>query len=50
MNRNSRQEAGRPADLVRWGPVVSGVVIGLGLFALLNTLWIAIATAAPRAD
>jgi len=33
----------RAPDLVRWGPVVAGVVIGLGFFALLNALWLAIA-------
>jgi hypothetical protein len=33
----------RTPDLVRWGPVIAGVVIGLGFFALLNTLWLAIA-------
>lgn len=31
------------ADLVRWGPVVSGVVVGLGVFALFDVLWLAIA-------
>lgn len=33
----------RASDLVRWGPVLAAVVIGLGLFALLNALWLAIA-------
>lgn len=36
----------RAPDLVRWGPVIAGVVIGLGLFALVNTLWLAIAYSA----
>jgi hypothetical protein len=34
---------GRITDLVRWGPVVAGVVIALGFFALMNTLWLALA-------
>lgn len=33
----------RAPDLVRWGPVIAGVVIGLGFFALLNSLWLALA-------
>jgi hypothetical protein len=33
----------RSPDLVRWGPVIAGVIIGLGFFALLNSLWFAIA-------
>jgi hypothetical protein len=33
----------RTPDLVRWGPVFAGVIIGLGFFALLNSLWFAIA-------
>lgn len=36
----------RAPDLVRWGPVIAGVVIGLGFFALLNALWLAIAYSA----
>lgn len=36
----------RTPDLVRWGPVIAGVIIGLGFFALLNTLWFAIAYSA----
>lgn len=43
MDTTQHRTPGRPADLVRWGPVVAGVVIGLGLFALLNSLWIALA-------
>lgn len=43
MNTTYQATQGRPADLVRWGPVIAGVVIGLGLFALLNSLWIALA-------
>ncbi len=34
---------GRITDLVRWGPVVAGVVIALGFFALMNALWLALA-------
>jgi hypothetical protein len=34
---------GRITDLVRWGPVVAGVVIALGFFALMNSLWLALA-------
>lgn len=34
---------GRITDLVRWGPVVAGVVVALGFFALLNALWLALA-------
>ncbi len=33
----------RAPDLVRWGPVVASVAIALGIFALLNSLWLAIA-------
>lgn len=36
----------RAPDLVRWGPVIAGVAIGLGFFALVNTLWLAIAYSA----
>ncbi|MGI5131424.1 hypothetical protein ACQEVB_31785 [Pseudonocardia sp. CA-107938] len=32
-----------PADTVRWGPVVAGAVIGLGLHQLLTILWLAAA-------
>ncbi len=39
----------RPPDLIRWGPVVAGAAIGLAVFALLSTLWLAIA-AGPGAD
>jgi hypothetical protein len=35
----------RTPDLVRWGPVFAGVIIGLGFFALLCSLWFAIAFA-----
>ena len=38
----------RAPDLVRWGPVVAGVVIGLGFFALLNALWLALAYSADN--
>jgi hypothetical protein len=38
-----RKGGARAADLVRWGPVVAGVVIGLGAFALFDALWFAIA-------
>jgi hypothetical protein len=37
------RKPGRITDLVRWGPVVAGVLIALGVFALLNTLWLALA-------
>jgi len=36
-------ERGHTVDLVRWGPVVAGVVVGLGAFALVDALWFAIA-------
>ena len=32
----------RAPDVVRWTGVIAGVVIGLGVFALLNALWWAI--------
>ena len=31
----------RPLDVVRWGPVVAGAVIGLAVFVLLDALWLA---------
>lgn len=31
----------RPRDIVRWGPVFAGAVIGLAVFVLLDTLWLA---------
>ena len=34
--------AARAPDVVRWTAVIAGVVIGLGVFALLNALWWAI--------
>lgn len=37
------REPGRITDLVRWGPVLAGVVVALGVFATLNALWLAIA-------
>ncbi|TQN42623.1 hypothetical protein FHU33_2029 [Blastococcus colisei] len=37
---------GRVADLIRWGPVFAGVIIALAFFALMNTLWLAIAYSA----
>jgi hypothetical protein len=36
----------RAPDLVRWGPVFAGVIIGLGFFALLTSLWFAFAFSA----
>lgn len=39
-----RAAPNRVADLVRWGPVVAGVVVALGVFALLDALWFALAT------
>jgi hypothetical protein len=41
---------GRITDLVRWGPVVAGVVIALGFFALMNVLWLALAHSVGGAD
>jgi len=32
----------RAPDVVRWTAVIAGVVIGLGVFALLNSFWWAI--------
>ena len=38
------RRTGAPAiDLVRWGPVVAGAIIGVGVFALFNSLWLAFA-------
>jgi hypothetical protein len=36
----------RTPDLVRWGAVVAAAIIGLAFFALLNTLWFAVAYSA----
>jgi hypothetical protein len=41
--RHDENTLTRTPDLVRWGPVIAGVIIGAGFFALLNTLWFAIA-------
>jgi hypothetical protein len=41
---------GRITDLVRWGPVVAGVVIALGFFALMNVLWLALASSVDGGD
>ncbi|MGY1634134.1 hypothetical protein ACI784_20715 [Geodermatophilus sp. SYSU D01186] len=41
---------GRITDLVRWGPVVAGVVIALGFFALMNVLWLALAHSVDGGD
>ncbi len=41
---------GRITDLVRWGPVVAGVVIALGFFALMNVLWLALAYSVDGGD
>ena len=38
-----RPRGARAQDLVRWGPIVAGVVVGLGFFALFDALWFAIA-------
>ncbi len=38
-----RHQRHHATDLVRWGPVVAGVVVGLGFFALFGAMWIAIA-------
>lgn len=38
--------APRVPDMVRWGPVIAAVVIGLGFFALVTTMWLAIAYSA----
>lgn len=38
-----RQAGARAQDLVRWGPIVAGVVVGLGVFGLFDALWFAIA-------
>jgi hypothetical protein len=40
---SGHRPSGRAEDLVRWGPVVAGVVVGLGGFALLDALWFAVA-------
>jgi hypothetical protein len=41
--RHDENTLTRTPDLVRWGPVIAGVIIGSGFCALLNTLWFAIA-------
>lgn len=41
--RNDNTTVTRTPDLVRWGAVFAGVIIGLGFFALLTTLWFAFA-------
>lgn len=41
--RHDENTLTRTPDLVRWGPVIAGVIIGAGFCALLNTLWFAIA-------
>jgi hypothetical protein len=46
MHPSTQQGPGRAPDLIRWGPVVAGAAIGLGVFALLSTLWLAIAAGA----
>ena len=42
--RNDDTTIVRAPDLIRWGAVIAGGIVGLGLFALLNTLWLAIAS------
>lgn len=42
--RNDDTTVVRAPDLVRWGPVIAGGILGLGFFALVNTLWLAIAS------
>jgi hypothetical protein len=38
--------SGRVTDLIRWGPVFAGAIIALAFFALMNSLWLAIAYSA----
>ncbi|MCO1660898.1 hypothetical protein [Pseudonocardia humida] len=45
-HRGSGPEPARTPDLIRWGPVVAGATIGLAVFALFSTLWLAVATGA----
>lgn len=40
--RDSNTVIARVPDVVRWAAVIAGVVIGLGIFAMLNALWWAI--------
>jgi hypothetical protein len=41
---------GRITDLVRWGPVLAGVVVALGLFAMVSALWFALAYSLEGGD
>jgi hypothetical protein len=41
-HQDSNTVIARAPDVVRWAAVISGVVIGLGIFAMLNALWWAI--------
>ena len=41
--RNDDSTVVRAPDLIRWGAAIAGGILGLGFFALLNTLWLAIA-------
>ncbi|MDK3257665.1 hypothetical protein [Blastococcus capsensis] len=38
------EQQARTVDLVRWGPVIAGAVIGLAVYALFNALWLALAS------
>jgi tetrahydromethanopterin S-methyltransferase subunit B len=40
--RDGNTVIARVPDVVRWAAVIAGVVIGLGIFAMLNALWWAI--------
>ncbi len=41
MDRRANAADQRALDVVRWGPVFAGAVIGLAVFVLLDTLWLA---------
>ena len=41
MDRRATAADQRALDIVRWGPVFAGAVIGLAVFVLLDTLWLA---------
>ena len=41
MDRRASAADQRALDIVRWGPVFAGAVIGLAVFVLLDALWLA---------
>ena len=43
MQDRTQLERARLADMIRWGPTVSGVVIAAAVFATVSALWLALA-------